>query len=271
MQPVPDATPLTFLPYSSHTPIVKGRSALTRHVISLISEGEKIIHTGGSTVHVTTGNILLLAAGNYLYTERFEHHQQMKSIMVFFDDALLQNALGQISTTHRNHTSDNTTRQPYSLFAKDLYIENYINSIYSLLNDGAFSQALQLTKLNELLLFLYSRYPEQWKCFLRSTRQRPDEERIKQVMEENLQRELSISELAFLCHMSLPTFKRKFQQLYQQSPARWVQQRRLAHAADLLRRKGAKPADVYLEAGYENHSSFSKAFKMQFGVLPKDY
>jgi AraC-like DNA-binding protein len=71
--------------------------------------------------------------------------------------------------------------------------------------------------------------------------------------------------------MSLATFKRKFEQIYHDSPARWLQVQRLTLVASQLRSKTAKPGEVYLEAGYENHSSFSKAFKQYFGVLPKDY
>lgn len=257
-----------FVPYASHTPVIKGKSSLKKHLISLITEGEKFIHVGDKTIHVTPRNILLLASGNYLYTERFRPHEQIRSTMVFFDDDLLQGVLGPLATGKAGE--HRAAGQPFALFPKDDYLEQYIQSIQLLMETNCFPEALQLAKLNELLTFLYARYPEPFAHFQR-VRQKPDEERIKQVMEENLCSQLSIGELAFLCYMSLPTFKRKFQQIYHQSPAKWLQGRRLAIAADLLQRKGIKPGDVYAEAGYENHSSFSKAFKLHFGVLPKDY
>jgi AraC-like DNA-binding protein len=71
--------------------------------------------------------------------------------------------------------------------------------------------------------------------------------------------------------MSLATFKRKFSTLYSESPAKWLQAQRLEMAARLMTQKNIKPAEVYLQAGYENHSSFSKAFKAHFGMSPKDY
>jgi AraC-like DNA-binding protein len=264
--------PVNFVPYASRVPVIKGKSSLKKHLISLLTEGEKIIHIAGKQIHVAPSHILLLAAGNYLYTERFHQNQQIKSIMIFFDDDVLKNAIGQLKTDKTGKMdSGRITKQPFALFAKDDYLPNFIQSIQSLIDNNLFTVPLQLTKLNELLMFLYSKYPESFEHFQRSSRQRPEEERIKLVMEENLLHDLSVNELAFLCHMSLPTFKRKFQQLYNQSPARWIQQRKLEIAADLLRRKSAKPADVYMEAGYQNHSSFSKAFKIHFGVSPKDY
>ncbi|MDR3679515.1 MAG: AraC family transcriptional regulator [Flavipsychrobacter sp.] len=263
---------VNFVPYASQVPVVKGRSSLKKHVISLITEGEKIIHTAGTVIHVTPENILLLAAGNYLNTERFKKNERIKSIMVFFDDDLLKSAISELKRIPAKDTStQHVTIQPFALFPKDEYLDNFIDSVQSLIDNNLFTEPLQLTKLNELLIFLYTKHPEQFEHFQNIYSQRPEEERIKHVMEENISHNLSVSELAFLCHMSLPTFKRKFQQIYNESPARWIQIQRLTTAADLLKRKGAKPGDVYLQAGYENHSSFSKAFKRHFGLLPKDY
>lgn len=261
---------INFISYASRIPIIKGRSTLKKHMFSLLTEGEKVIHAGGKAIHVTNANVLLLAAGNYLYTERFHKNEQIKSIMVFFDDDLLQNVLSQLDITNVPVVEDQEMRS-FVLFPKDDYLHNYIKSVQLLVYNGLLTESLQLAKLEELLIFLYIRYPDTLRGFQHSYCPLPREERIKQVMEDSLLHNFSIGELAFLCHMSLPTFKRKFQQLYNQSPARWIQLRRLAAAADLLRRKGAKPAEVYLDAGYENHSSFSRAFKQQFGVLPKDY
>jgi AraC-like DNA-binding protein len=42
-------------------------------------------------------------------------------------------------------------------------------------------------------------------------------------------------------------------------------------AANLLRFNNEKPGEVFHKIGYENHSSFAKAFKKRFGVSPNDY
>jgi len=36
----------------------------------------------------------------------------------------------------------------------------------------------------------------------------------------------------------------------------------------LIKEKGSKPSDVYLEVGFEDLSHFSYAFKNAFGVAP---
>ncbi|MEM6645353.1 MAG: helix-turn-helix domain-containing protein, partial [Bacteroidota bacterium] len=75
----------------------------------------------------------------------------------------------------------------------------------------------------------------------------------------------------FLSHMSVSTFKRAFQQHYQDTPIRWFQRQRLAHAALRLRAGTHRPIDVFEEAGYQTFSNFVHAFKKAYGITPKRY
>ncbi|MEN2402914.1 AraC family transcriptional regulator [Flavobacterium sp. MC2016-06] len=257
---------VAFVSYASEVPIVKGKSRLTQHMISLITHGEKIIYTDGRPISLNSKSILLLSAGNYLFTERLDGSEKVKSILVFFDSKYLQNIVNANSLSHNNDLE----KAPYAIIDKDDYLSSFISSVESLLNFDVFSEAMQAAKLNELLVYLYTKYPEVLHNFQDVSIVNTTEERIQKITQQNVFNNLSVSELAFFCHVSLPTFKRKFQQLYKQSPAKWMQEQRLTAAAVLLR-KGVKPSEVYLQVGYENHSSFSQAFKAHFGLQPKDY
>jgi AraC-like DNA-binding protein len=250
----------------SSVPIVKGRVSLDRHMFSLISEGEKVMHVDAETLHLTPDRILLLTTGNVLFTERMGKRDRIKSTMIFFDDLAWDNATHQLDKPDR--TGNN---KPYLLFDRDDYLRGYVDSVNMLMEQGLLNKALQQAKLQELLLYLNGRNPGLLANLRPASANRPEEERLRRVMEAHLSEQLTLPELAFLCHMSLPTFKRKFEQVYKESPARWLQIQRLRLAADKLRSKTAKPGEIYVEAGYENHSSFSKAFKQYFGVLPRDY
>ncbi|MDJ1499480.1 AraC family transcriptional regulator [Xanthocytophaga agilis] len=94
---------------------------------------------------------------------------------------------------------------------------------------------------------------------------------LMQVMQANISTNITLSKLVFLCHMSLSTFKRIFEQVYHMAPNKWLLDRKMEMAANLLRRKKSKPSEVSLEIGYENHSSFSKAFRRIYGITPKEY
>ncbi|WP_242675503.1 helix-turn-helix domain-containing protein [Niastella koreensis] len=51
-------------------------------------------------------------------------------------------------------------------------------------------------------------------------------------------------------------------------PQKWLLQKRLELAHYLITEKKNRPADVYLEAGFEDLSHFSFAFKKQYGYPP---
>lgn len=53
-------------------------------------------------------------------------------------------------------------------------------------------------------------------------------------IESNQLNKLSLKELAFLCNMSISTFKREFEKHYTESPVKWFQNKRLEYARHLL-------------------------------------
>src|SRR5690606_6611331 len=84
-------------------------------------------------------------------------------------------------------------------------------------------------------------------------------------MEKNFMFNMPLEKFGYLTGRSLTTFKRDFSTIYNITPQRWLTQKRLALAHYQLTEKSRKPAEVYLETGFENLSHFSFAFKKQFG------
>lgn len=253
--------------YSSEGSITRGRNTLRQNMVSMVIEGEKEIFFDDKPIYIKPDSVLFLAAGNYLHTERRPHSERFTSIIIFFDSPFLAQLFKEYS-----HTIKNVAPVSHTLLPKDEYIYGYINLLKTLLTFGTYpSKELQAIKIKELLLYLIASHPVAIAGLLAAQPEKTDAQKIQQVVNQNLMNGLSISDIAFLCNMSLPTFKRKFTALYHTSPARWMQQRRLEAAAQLLNTQKVRPADVYLTAGYDNHSSFSKAFKEYYGIAPKDY
>ena len=71
--------------------------------------------------------------------------------------------------------------------------------------------------------------------------------------------------------MSISKFKRKFEKNYEMPPIKWFQNKRLDHAAYLLKNDKNRPSDIYEEIGYDSLSNFIKAFKAKFGITPKQH
>lgn len=87
-------------------------------------------------------------------------------------------------------------------------------------------------------------------------------------MEQNYKTELSLEEIAHFTGRSLSTFKRDFKKLCNMSPQKWIIERRLKAAYDMIKYEGSRVKDVYMEVGFKNQSHFSFAFKKQYGFSP---
>ncbi|MBQ9636498.1 MAG: helix-turn-helix transcriptional regulator [Prevotella sp.] len=91
---------------------------------------------------------------------------------------------------------------------------------------------------------------------------------IHRVVEENYTSPISLDELAYLSGRSLSSFKREFQDIYGEPPARWIRAKRLSKAHDMLRSSSLSVADVAYSLGFENPTHFSRIFKQQYGYAP---
>ena len=94
---------------------------------------------------------------------------------------------------------------------------------------------------------------------------------IHRVVEENYTSPISLEELAYLSGRSLSSFKRDFQSIYNTTPARWIREKRLSKARQMLQTSRMSVADVAYSLGFENPTHFSRIFKQQYGVPPVAY
>lgn len=90
---------------------------------------------------------------------------------------------------------------------------------------------------------------------------------LQDFMEKNFRCDMSMSEFARASGRSLSTFKRDFKKMSVLSPERWLTDRRLRAAFDLLKR-GRRVSDACFDVGFKNVSHFSAIFKKKFGITP---
>jgi AraC family transcriptional regulator, exoenzyme S synthesis regulatory protein ExsA len=87
-------------------------------------------------------------------------------------------------------------------------------------------------------------------------------------MEQNYMFNLPLEKFGYLTGRSLTTFKKDFKRAFNDSPGRWLTTKRLELAHYYIFEKKKKPSDIYLDAGFEDLSHFSFAFKKHFGYNP---
>ena len=86
---------------------------------------------------------------------------------------------------------------------------------------------------------------------------------------------IPLAQFAKLTGRSISTFKRDFQEIFNQTPNKWLIKKRLDLAHFLISKQGKKPNEIYDDVGFVNFSHFSRSFKAEFGINPseieKDY
>jgi AraC family transcriptional regulator len=95
--------------------------------------------------------------------------------------------------------------------------------------------------------------------------------RAQRLVEEHIDDPLDPADLARAASFSLHHFHRIFRAQMGESVMQHVRRLRLERAARRLRTSDARVLEVALEAGYESHEAFTRAFLERFGVPPSQF
>lgn len=171
---------------------------------------------------------------------------------------------------HTENVETANDESPFFSIRNDEYILSYLNSL-STINEApeVFRERLLSVKFEELMLYLLQKYGRNFENYLYSLIIK-ESSSFRKIVESKIHSNLKLEEIAFLCNMSLSTFKRHFINEYQVSPGKWLQEKRLQKAKETLEQTDLKPSDIYLDFGYNNLSNFSIAFKNMFGISPSE-
>tara|TARA_B100000809_G_C15046918_1_gene497569 strand:- start:121 stop:960 length:840 start_codon:yes stop_codon:yes gene_type:complete len=254
--------------YESSQEISKQQIVLNKNTFSFLQEGTKEVFFDNSSYAINNSQFLLMKSGHCLMTEKLSNTKKnYRSILFFFSSDAVLNFIRKFELNPSEYKVYYSTYQ----FDYDSYIRTFVSS---LLDISKLSKSIQKNildaKFDEIMLYLLE---FRGVDFLYSLISNGDNEAQKfiQVIESNKLNKLTIKELSFISNMSVSTFKREFEKHFNSSPIKWFNDKRLEHSAFLLKNKSKRPSDIFEEIGYENLSNFIHAFKIKFGVTPKQY
>ncbi|GAB5409355.1 MAG: AraC family transcriptional regulator [Balneolaceae bacterium] len=254
--------------YESDKEISKQQVLLNKNTFSFLKEGSKEVFFDNSSCAIDNSQFLLMKSGHCLMTEKLSNvADYYRSILFFFSN---EDVFNFIRKFELNPTDSNKPYSTYS-FNYDAFIQRFVDSLLDISKLSSATQKNILdAKFEEIMLYLVEFKGE---GFLYSIINNSDNQtqRFIQTVESNRLNKLTLKELSFLSNMSVSTFKREFEKHFHSSPSKWFQDKRLEHSAFLLKNESKRPSDIYEEVGYENLSNFIQAFKIKFGVTPKQY
>lgn len=253
--------------YSSSKGVSKQQIILNQNTFSFLIEGTKEVVFDNSALSIDDSQFLVMKSGNCLMTEKLSEVSNYRSVLLFFSNEMLSKFIRKIEL----EKVESKRYQSVFAFEYGEFLKRFVESLVDLSKlSKNFQNKILEVKLEEIMLYLVEKHGID---FLYSLSVNADNttQKFIHVIENSHLNKLTLKELAFLCNMSVSTFKREFEKHYSESPIKWFQNKRLEFAHFLLQQKQKNPSEVYFEVGYENLSSFTQAYKSKYGVTPKHH
>jgi AraC family transcriptional regulator, exoenzyme S synthesis regulatory protein ExsA len=260
---------MTFVAYRNEVYPSRYEVFFEEHAVIFILEGEKKFINPTQEVHVQKGNILFVQRGYYLMSESI--NESYKSLVFFFDEKLLKEFVGMHKEIFASNLSPTiSTDFPILIWKATDKFQLFIDSIFPHFENKTplLNHFLRL-KFQELLLHLLEIDPTHQLQTILFRLYKGQKANLDFLMNSYYLKPLNINELARLSGRSLSAFKRDFETHFHTSPALWIKNKRLEHAAFLLKNADQNVSEISSEIGYESVSHFIKAYKAKYGFTPK--
>ena len=154
----------------------------------------------------------------------------------------------------------------------DRLLENFRDSINILLDNPELADdKIVETKLREFILLVSKSQEAPSQLDFLAALFKPSHIEFKSTIQQNLYSDLSMEELAALCHLSMASFKRKFKEVFIESPKKYIVKKKIERAAELLKSKDLRVSDIAFDVGFESLSTFNRNFTILYGKSPTEY
>jgi len=154
----------------------------------------------------------------------------------------------------------------------DRLLANFKESIDILLDNPELAdESIIKTKLKEFVLLMAKSQDAPSQLDFLAALFKPLDIEFKSAIQHNLYANLSIDELARLCHLSTSSFKRKFKESFNASPKKYISQKKVEKAAALLKSESLRVSDIAYDVGFDSLATFNRNFSATYGLSPSEY
>jgi len=158
--------------------------------------------------------------------------------------------------------------------SKDIVLANLARALIPALEKPDEANALfvdqMATAIGTYLVQRYGGRPAK-ACNRTGSLSRAHEDLAKSLFLENLDGNVSISEVAQVCNLSRGYFIRAFRETTGMTPYQWVLRERIDRARNLLRNLDTPLAEVAIACGFADQSHFTRVFAAMVGTTPGNW
>lgn len=236
---------------------------VVEHALGLIVSGKLEVYFSNHKEVSEVGNIALIRRNELVKVLKIpgDDGRPFRAINIF----LTQDILREYALQNKIPKQERYVGSPIINLTQNRFIRAYWDSLMPYFNEpDKFTSKMARLKTNEVIELLLSGGAETENFLFDLSA--PHKIDLEKFMNKNFVFNISISEFARLSGRSLSTFKRDFKKVFDETPERWLLNKRLEEAKYLLKEMRMKPVEVYYTVGFENFSHFSDSFKKRFGV-----
>jgi AraC family transcriptional regulator, exoenzyme S synthesis regulatory protein ExsA len=237
---------------------------------AFISSGKKMWKSIYHSYEVVDGDIIFVKKGANLTHQFFD--DEFCAIFMFIPDDFIKGFLKRNTALLDTSQKDISGQDVILRVHQNELLDNYYHSIQSYLSLAEKpNEQLLILKFEELLLSLFSnkKHRELTDYFIALCQNQAYH--LSRVMEENFAYNLKLENYAQLCHMSLSTFKKSFNQYYHTTPASWLKDKKLDLALHQILSSDLSISQISFDCGFEDTSHFIRVFKQKYQLTPLQY
>lgn len=233
--------------------------------IFYVLEGKKVWHTAQGSYQIGEGSCVLVRKGACILEQFFD--VGFCVVLFFIPDEFICDTLKNKSVPI---TKTNGKYNPVITLNKTETLKSFFVSMYAYFaGTAAPDKSLLELKFRELILNIADNPANvEALAYFCALMNEPQSVSLERVMNDNYCFNLKLEQYATLSNRSLSAFKRAFQKQFNNTPGKWLLQKRLQHAMHLLRNMNKTVSEAAFESGFENLSHFSRSFKERFDISP---
>lgn len=233
--------------------------------------GSSTLYGGKDQQELTTDQSILMKCGTYINNWHHSLSEDPNEAVAihFYPDVLKLIFNDEVPSFLANNNNPNPKQ--FQLLPAHEAIRSFVHSLlFYFDNPGHASEELIKLKVKELILLMYNTNSNGIRDILHDLFN-PGVAVFKQIIKCNLYEDLSLEDFAQLTNLSLSSFKRKFKETFDESPARYIKYKRLEKAAELLKVSSKRVSEICFDCGFNDLGHFSKSFVMQYDYSPSEY